>query len=73
MRKFSCLTITLLCLTMTACGVSCAYSGKSKHKPAKVVVRKRAQIVDIGMQAGKEYVVRKMIDLQGKQIGRAHV
>lgn len=68
MRKFSCLTITLLCLTMTACGVSCAYSGKSKPKPAKVVVRKRAQIVDIGMQAGKEYVVRKMIDLQGKQV-----
>ncbi|MBP3763128.1 MAG: right-handed parallel beta-helix repeat-containing protein [Bacteroidales bacterium] len=68
MRLKTCITIASLCVLFTACGVSCAYSSKTKPKPVKVQVREQAPIVDIGMQPHKEYVVREVIDLQGKQV-----
>ncbi|MDY3843390.1 MAG: right-handed parallel beta-helix repeat-containing protein [Prevotella sp.] len=70
-REFAvryCLFITSLCVIFTACGVLCAFSEKKTPKLEKVQVREQAQIVDIGMSAQKEYVVREKIDLNGKQV-----
>lgn len=68
MRLNSHLFITSLCVLFTTCGLSCAFSEKSKPKPEKVQVRERPQIVDIGMQPNCEYVVKEKIDLKGKQV-----
>ena len=58
--SFSCLCIAMLCVSLSACGMSYSYSQKNRTESV--------QIVDIGMQEGKEYVVKKKIDLKGKQI-----
>lgn len=68
MRKFAYFLVSLLCISLTACSVSSAYSARNKPKPAKVVVHEAAQIVDIGMESGKEYVIRELIDLEGKHV-----
>ena len=69
MRQFTCfILITLFCLSMTACSLSCAYSARSDPKQAKVVMQGWTQFVDKGMQADKEYVVREKVDLNGKQV-----
>ena len=68
MRPFNSITTILLCLSLTACNASCAYSAKNKRYPSKVFVRDQTQLLDIGMQAGKEYVVQGVIDLKGKQV-----
>ena len=67
-RLKTCLTVVLLCMLFTACGMSCAFSSKTNPKPEKVQVREQTQMVDIGMQSHKEYVVRERIDLQGRQV-----
>lgn len=67
MYKLTYISITLLCLSFVACSVSCAYSAKSKPKTEKVVVHETAQIVGLG-EIGREYVVREVIDLKGKQV-----
>ena len=68
MRPYYHLLIALLCFSFTACGASCAYSKHEKPKPEKIQVRERTQIVDIGMQPNREYVVKEKIDLKGKQV-----
>ncbi|MBR1461788.1 MAG: right-handed parallel beta-helix repeat-containing protein [Prevotella sp.] len=68
MRLYPTILVALLCLSFTACGASCAYSKCEKPKNEKVTVREQALIVDIGMQAHKEYVVRERIDLKGTQV-----
>ena len=68
MRHIPFVTIILLCLSLTACDASYVNSAKSTPEPQKVMVREHAQIVNIGMEIGKEYVVQEMIDLQGKQV-----
>ena len=62
------LIIVLLCFLFTACGVSYVYSIRTKPKPVKILVLESVQIIDIGMQPHKEYVVIEIIDLKGKQV-----
>lgn len=67
MYRLSCVCMLsfLLSLSLTECGVSFVYSQKGADE---VAISNVDQLMDVGIQEGREYIVKAIVDLQGEDV-----